>query len=265
MATIQISGVLVFLSMQKNNYLYSVVISTFNRQTYLDELLESIFNQTVPPYEVIVIEAGQNQSFKSLKAKLQGTKNVRLFHLQGCSLGASRNQGVKLAKSQYIFFSDDDDIWQPRKAEVSLGLLLKNDVVSHRVNTFPTNRLIGNSIKRSSHMIIRNFWSNVYGGGSSLACRKGAALTIKFDEKMSSTEDIEWILRCVFAGLSMGFSDEILCSYRSNSSNKMGTSIKRNIKGELYFLKKFSIIFYIIGFGLVLKIFRNLFRLILSR
>lgn len=97
----------------------SVVIPTCNRDAYLHEAVESALAQTVEPVEIIVVDDASDSDPRAQLAAF-GEK-VRLHRLATRS-GASvaRNQGVMLARGDYVAFLDDDDLWMPEKTEMQL-------------------------------------------------------------------------------------------------------------------------------------------------
>jgi glycosyltransferase involved in cell wall biosynthesis len=245
---------------------YSVVISTFSRNLYLNELINSIEAQNTKPVEIIIIEAGTKSDFENLKKLFQYNSLIRLYHHERSSLGASRNFGASVAKTDFVFFSDDDDIWRSDKADKVLNLLVENSLVSHSASLFPKQRIfLGSLIELNVISIAANLWGNRFGGGSSLCCHKDLVKFIPFNEVMRSCEDIEWIIRCLFAETKIGFVDEPLVDYRVNSINKMGFNVKRNLTWDLFLVRKISVIMFGIFFGIQLKLVRNLIRFVFRR
>jgi glycosyltransferase involved in cell wall biosynthesis len=92
----------------------SVVIPTFNRAHTLLKTLDSVFDQSHPPREVIVVDDGSSDSTLSL---LESYKHfiriVRLESNRGVSY--ARNRGIKQSKAPWIAFLDSDDTWHRDK------------------------------------------------------------------------------------------------------------------------------------------------------
>jgi len=111
----------------------SVIIPTHNRYDNLLNCLESIENQTLKPYEIIVVNDGSTDSrYKTFKnynnvifLNTIGSKNKL-----GYPCGAlSRNYGLKTAQGDYIAFCDDDDIWMPEKLEKQISLMKEKNIL----------------------------------------------------------------------------------------------------------------------------------------
>lgn len=110
----------------------SVLVATYNGEKYIVEQLESIRRQTVRPDEVVICD-----DFST-----DGTVNVVEEYLQKHKLYSWRleknvkNLGhyhtflnlVQKATGDYIFFSDQDDVWRENKIEVLLKQLQDSKV-----------------------------------------------------------------------------------------------------------------------------------------
>ncbi len=86
---------------------FSIIIPNYNKEIYLKECLDSIYNQTLDKekYEVLLIDDG------STDCSLEIAKNyeVRLFKTNRKMAGGARNKGIENARGQYILFLDSDD------------------------------------------------------------------------------------------------------------------------------------------------------------
>lgn len=92
--------------------MFSVIIPNYNNCRYLDELFESIFNQTYKNYEIIFIDdlSEDNSLEKAKEWKEKFGRNFTIVENQEKKWsGGSRNIGIDLAKGKYILFIDSDD------------------------------------------------------------------------------------------------------------------------------------------------------------
>jgi len=95
----------------------SIVIPTRNRRDNLQELLDSILNQTTLPKEVIVVDDSDNDGTRELIEKIRDdflSRGISLKYLRGDeknkSISAARNIGAKNSSGDIICFFDDDVI-----------------------------------------------------------------------------------------------------------------------------------------------------------
>lgn len=93
----------------------SVVIPTYNRAHMLKEALISVFNQTMIPGQIIVVDDGSTDSTQDVLREF-GTGVITIFS-DHRGVSASRNLGWRAARGQWIAFLDSDDLWLPRKLQ----------------------------------------------------------------------------------------------------------------------------------------------------
>ncbi len=91
-----------------------MVIPTKNRPRTLARLLDCVKRQTLREIEVIVIDDGSSQDTLSAYPAIWSKLDERFqLHCQPSSggPGAARNAGIRLARSEFVAFCDDDDLW----------------------------------------------------------------------------------------------------------------------------------------------------------
>ena len=88
----------------------------------LIEALQSVFAQTLPPDEIIIVDCGSNDGTREA---VSGYSQRGVIFLETKTSGASaqRNAGISRAKSDFIAFLDDDDIWHPQKLKIQMNFL----------------------------------------------------------------------------------------------------------------------------------------------
>jgi glycosyltransferase involved in cell wall biosynthesis len=96
----------------------SVVIPAYNAEAYLREALDSVFAQTRPPDEVVVVDDGSTDRTSEVAASYGD--RVRLLRQPNRGEAAARNAGVLAARGALIAFLDADDTWLPRYLESQL-------------------------------------------------------------------------------------------------------------------------------------------------
>ena len=84
---------------------FSIIIPNYNKEQYIEETLNSIFNQTYKNYEVIVIDDASTDNSLEIINKY----DVKLFHTTRKMAGGARNVGLDHATGDYILFLDSDD------------------------------------------------------------------------------------------------------------------------------------------------------------
>jgi len=93
----------------------SVVIPTFDRESVLPRALDSVFAQTRPPAEVIVVDDGSTDS--TVRCLEVEYPQVELLTQENRGVSAARNRGIEAASEEWIALLDSDDEWTPTKLE----------------------------------------------------------------------------------------------------------------------------------------------------
>lgn len=93
-----------------DNIKFSVIIPVYNVEKYLKECLDSLINQTFKNIEFIFINDGStDNSVQIIEEYAQKDARIKLITQQNQGQGIARNNGIKLAKGEYIAFIDPDD------------------------------------------------------------------------------------------------------------------------------------------------------------
>lgn len=93
------------------NDLISIIVPIYNSEKYLKDLFESIDNQKYKNYELILLDDGStDNSKKTCKDYVKKNKNAKYYHKDNSGVSDTRNQGIRMAKGNYICFIDSDDI-----------------------------------------------------------------------------------------------------------------------------------------------------------
>jgi len=116
----------------------SVIVTTYNRSEFLRNCLASIEAQTVPPDEVVVADDGSDAGHvESIEAFIRSSP-LNIMHARTGHRGsrsANRNQGVRHASGDYLFFFEGD-------------LVLFPDVIERHLEAADERRwIVGNTIR----------------------------------------------------------------------------------------------------------------------
>lgn len=91
------------------NLSFSIIIPVYNRPKEINELLESLLNQTFKDdYEIIIVEDGSTIKSEEIISKYQSRLNITYFYKENTGAGQSRNYGMIHAKGNYYIILDSD-------------------------------------------------------------------------------------------------------------------------------------------------------------
>lgn len=103
--------------------LVSVVLPAFNAMPYLPHAVQSVLDQTIGDWELIIIDDGSTDGTSDYLATLADPRLITLRVPHSGNPAGVRNAGVAQARGPYIAFLDADDAWLPRKLEVQIPSL----------------------------------------------------------------------------------------------------------------------------------------------
>ncbi len=196
----------------------SVIIATFNRESYLKEALQSLASQTFNDFEIIVVDDGSTDKTKEIVESFPLPCRYHYQDNQGAA--AAKNKGVELAQGSFIAFLDSDDLWHEEKLQRQYALLTAANNAPDLVYCHGT------------HFISREVEGR---GRDRLHCPEGVVpalvtsgmLTSKrcflevgwFDESLRVGIDIDWHLRAKLKGLSIHVFPEVFYYRRIHPDN----------------------------------------------
>ena len=185
----------------------SVIIPTHNRPGGLAAAVNSVFNQTLLPKELIVVDDGSTPPVsKEVFIGCPGGLSTKLLR-NDSPKGANnaRNRGIKEATGEWIAFLDDDDEFFPEKIDVISQAINEKgapvDVIYHPAHIFMVNeglsyiskpKCFGHQEDIFRQLLIKNH----IGGTPMVVVRKSALLSVgMFDEQLPALQDYELWLR----------------------------------------------------------------------
>ena len=87
---------------------YSIIVPVFNRPDEVDELLESLCQQTLKDFEVIIVEDGSKNPCKDVCDKYASILDLHYYYKDNSGPGQSRNYGAERASGEWLIVLDSD-------------------------------------------------------------------------------------------------------------------------------------------------------------
>lgn len=107
----------------------SIIIPVYNVERYLKVCLESVAQQHLSDYEVIMVDDGSTDGSGAICDEYAAKyPQFRVIHQENQGISAARNAGVTEAKGKYLLFLDSDDFLVPNSLSILLELANKNDL-----------------------------------------------------------------------------------------------------------------------------------------
>ena len=231
----------------KKEYKFSIIMSIYNVESYIEEALESIINQTIGfenSVQLILVNDGSTDNSEKicLKYKEKYPQNIIYLKKENGGLSSARNVGLKHVKGKYINFFDPDDILMKNVLEEVYSFFERNYLFINMV-TIPlylfeaqnglhgkykyfgnTNRII-NLIKEPYNFVLSSA-ASFY--------KSNLIKEMLFDENMIGAEDSKFNYELTKLNNSFGYVCEknVKYLYRKRfANNSIVDSLKYEKKG----------------------------------
>ena len=98
--------------------LVSIIVPVYNAEKTIDRCIESVLNQTCKDFELILLDDGSaDGSGQICDAHAGRDPRIRVLHKENSGVSDTRNQGIAMAKGEYLQFMDSDDWLTPNATE----------------------------------------------------------------------------------------------------------------------------------------------------
>lgn len=101
----------------------SVVMTCFDLGAYLDEAVDSVFAQTAPDFEIVIVDDGSTDPHTRRLLDGYARPRTRVISTENRGLPRARNRGIAEARGEYVCALDADDVLAPTFFEKALSLL----------------------------------------------------------------------------------------------------------------------------------------------
>lgn len=98
---------------------YSIIVPVYKVEAVLPRCIESILHQTVPDFELILIDDGSPDGSGAICDRyMEMDSRVKVIHQINSGVSSARNRGLEIAQGQYVVFIDSDDFVNPNYLEI---------------------------------------------------------------------------------------------------------------------------------------------------
>ena len=106
----------------------SICLTTFNGEKFFLDQINSILLQISKFDEIIISDDSENDHIKDY---VDFINDSRIKYLKGPKKGINKNfeNAIKKSKGDFIFLSDQDDIWHKNKVKMNMSLLKEYDLI----------------------------------------------------------------------------------------------------------------------------------------
>jgi|GEM_PF-844813 len=215
----------------------SAIIPTCDRLHYLKEAIDSILRQTRLPDEIIIVNNGK------VKIELPHAimDKVKIYDITPYSGAAkARNFGVKMAKSVYVAFLDDDDLWAPCYLEKIYPHIINGEsCIVSRLDKMVGGKA-GHYKNPEGRLTVENFlvYNPGFGGTNLVILRKLFLEMGGFDDDLPTSEDKSFGIEILRRGIKIKILPNNQAIARFHEGERL-TNFKTIIKGTRKFITKY--------------------------
>ena len=237
--------------MEKVNKLISVVIPVYNREALITEALNSVFDQSYRPLEVIVIDDGSTdrtpevvKGWIKVHSSTDGfrVKLVRQEHKGG---NPARNRGIEESRGKYVAFLDSDDLWLKEKLAKQILCFQDPEVGAVYCGIQPMDLTTGEvspAIPQAyprGWILARLLVRDVTAPTSAFVLRRSVFDVVgRFDEALEARQDWDMWIR-VSTAFKIDAVPEPLVRYRHHSGTRTASDPYREIRAYNAIRKKY--------------------------
>jgi len=233
---------------------YAVVVPVYNGAKYLESTLLSLFEQSHPAAEVIVVNDGStDETGEILQGLATKYERLRVYSFaNNVGVSRARNYGIEQAESPWCMLFDADDLADPELARTySIEWQLARQTGAEPDMLFCAtvlvdgdNRVISGENRFRSvmpdEMLGHLFVRNPIVSCSGVMIRRDAVLSLGgFDPELRYSEDWELWLRMA-ASRVIRYVDRVLCRIRRHPGNA-SASLNRMLNGERQVLSRYDL------------------------
>lgn len=203
----------------------SVVIPLYNARDVVRDTLESLFAQTYPHYEVVVVDDGSTDGSGEV-VRGYGDRVRYIFQRNG-GVACARNRGIAAARGRYIALLDHDDLWEREKLAKQVSMLDTQPAIGMVVTDVAHLDRAGRPMSQAGpayqpqHEFSRLFVQGFVPTPSAALIRKDLLKAVGgFDEQFNSAgmDDHELWTRIAAASTIAGISEPL--TFHRNRENK---------------------------------------------
>lgn len=223
----------------------SVIVPVFKAEKYLSRCVDSILAQTLPDFELILVDDGSPDICGTICDEYaEKDVRVRVIHKPNGGVSSARNAGLDAAKGDYIAFVDSDDWIHPQMLAILYYSIIQTDTgfaackvkrVFDEDNSWNTEKVRGICVPEvyTSTDVLKDYFSKYSEKMTTFVYnklyRRGCFDNIRFDCQMGIYEDEMVALELIEAAEKVAFVNCNLYYYfqSENSLVRSKYSLKR--------------------------------------
>ena len=239
--------------MEKNLFI-SILICCYNSEKYISDTLDSVLIQKYSNYEIVIVDDGSEDNTKNIIEKKLLNKEYIYKFQKNKGLSESRNLGLSLCNSNYIFILDHDDIMDKNRLENQVKEIINNkgysvyfgnsylglDNQMNKYELIKSKSKFDINIKEINNILIDEYLL-MYGcfiASSTVVINKSKLSKYFFNEKFNYVTDYDFFIEQSTKNKFFK-SNNIYASWRINDNQISSKNIKKNLIENIQVYNKY--------------------------
>jgi len=222
--------------------LVSVVIPYFRLHQFVEEAVDSVFRQTYPRIEVLIVDDGSFEPEDVVLAELATRHPLRVLGQANRGLGAARNFGIEQSRGRYVLPLDADNVLEPTFVARGVALLEADDALAYVTswNRYVNEDGVPFAPPNEGYRPVGN-WTHIVeelnvAGDATAVLRRSVFDRHRFSEDLTSFEDWALYRELHRAGRHGQVIPEMLWRYRVREDSmlrEVGMRHQERLLGEI--------------------------------
>jgi len=226
----------------------SVIIPAYRASADIGVALDSVFAQTFPHLETIIVNDGSPDTAE-LEAALEPYRSRIHYIVQpNQGAGAARNAGIRASRGRFLAFLDADDRWMPDFLERQLAYLETHaacdlvyaDALLSGESSLAGRRFMDTAPSEGDVTLLSLVQQRCNIVLSTVVARRAVVVEAGlFDETLRRGQDFELWLRLAWSGAKLAYQRVVLAERRVRADGLSGDTISE-IERALNVLDRFG-------------------------
>lgn len=239
----------------------SIVIPALDAGLVIRDCIASVLGQSHEKLEIVVVDNGSSDDTCDIVRELSHVDSrVRLVESGRTGVSRARNVGIEVARGDYLAFCDADDVMERDAVASLLEKAPMADIVAGGMSFDAIDRrreIVSSWVRqvtvplsaRGGELggLFENLWDKNY---LQSCCSKLYSVDFlrkscsRFDESLSSYEDLSFVLDCLARGASFAAVPDVCYRYLRSASGSNSTRYKPDMTDQMERVSERVVSFY---------------------
>jgi teichuronic acid biosynthesis glycosyltransferase TuaG len=120
----------------------SIITPVYNCEEFLEECIQSVLNQTLKDWELILIDdCSTDFSSRIINKYVAIDSRIKSYsYNKNVGAGVARNKGIEISRERFIAFLDSDDYWHKNKLKLQIEYMIRKNIDFSYTNFFELDK-----------------------------------------------------------------------------------------------------------------------------